>query len=588
MAKKQGKTTGGSPPKKRFGKKAAPKTYEADGKAVEKFCKRRENRGLGERELARQACQKLGFNTKSFKAVQGYIHHNNLVSAAAKAAAKESQAPAHAAIDLKTVKVRDMVKAEDGYAVLAFPLHVIADHSKNEHPKRAPLRGEPVRIESDDEAAVAAALEKAFDRNIVILSYVGDHGAEFTALLKKLKKSDPERYARLVQIKKDYDDVPSFLFETGQRASGIPGVHRIKRKGQLDRLVIRIKDSPFDGDSEDDTPEGLKIIEAKVAGSYSRKLERAPVLAKAEEALQNGATEELLVAESDFSMKPPATEPGAARASRGRATSRAPRASASKKRAASAPAPTTKRPKRDEMDRLAEEALFVALATAAAARRKGVANASTAETMRAFEVLCEACSKKTPPTNRPTLELYAELQPLQEALDELRDALDIDSKGVTLWGPCPPEECLGQAPETKPMMGTAFDAVLEDGWAGGVNGASEYDSFVAALDGHCRGRGLLKQFLERRYGTVLTRYQYDELAPAWCVDVAIDFNQREMSVPVLEGVFLRPKALANRWRHGMRRPEWRRYMGAGRVDAIVARYSAATNLLRADEHAGFA
>ena len=96
------------------------------------------------------------------------------------------------------------------------------------------------------------------------------------------------------------------------------------------------------------------------------------------------------------------------------------------------------------------------------------------------------------------------------------------------------------------------------------------------------------RFLERRYGTVLTRYQYDELAPAWCVDVAIDFNQREMSVPVLEGVFLRPKALANRWRHGMRRPEWRRYMGAGRVDAIVARYSAATNLLRADEHAGFA
>ena len=77
-------------------------------------------------------------------------------------------------------------------------------------------------------------------------------------------------------------------------------------------------------------------------------------------------------------------------------------------------------------------------------------------------------------------------------------------------------------------------------------------------------------------------------APAWCVDVAIDFNQREMSVPVLEGVFLRPKALANRWRHGMRRSEWVRYTGAGRVDAIVARYSAATNLLRADEHAGFA
>ena len=378
--------------------------------------------------------------------------------------------------------------------------------------------------------------------------------------------------------------MPSFRFESGRYTSGIPGVMRVKRKGQPDLLVIRIKDSPFDGDSEDDTPEGRKIIEAKVAGSYSRTLERAPVLAKAKEALQNGATVQALAAASDFSRKP-----SAARASRGRATERAPRASAPRKRAASAPAPTTKRPKRDEMDRLAQLALRRVHAAAAAARRKGVAIASTDETMRAFERLCTASSKKTPPTDRPTVESYKDvIQPLQEALDELWDALDIDSESVMLWGPCPPTECLGQAPETKPMMGTAWNAVMAGGWAGGVNDASEHDSFVAALDGHCRDRGLLKLFLERRYGTVLTRYQYTELAPAWCVDVAIDFNDREMSVPVLEGVFLRPKALANRWRHGMRRSEWVRYMGAGRVDAIVARYSAATNLLRADEHAGLA
>ncbi len=588
MAKKQSaKTTGGSPPKKRFGKKAAPKTYDADKKKIEAFCKQRENRGVGLNELARKVCVKFDFNAKSFKAVKSYVNDKKLVSAEAKAAGKKSKEPAHAAIDLKTVKVGDMITVQKGYAVLACPLCVIADHSKNEHPKRATLHGEPVRIEGDGEAAVAAALQKAYDRNTVILSYVKGHDAEFVALLEELETSDPERYERLVKIKEKYDDVPSFRFETGQNASGIPGVVRIIRKGQPDRLVIIIKDSPFEGHSEDDTPEGRIKIRRKVELSDSRPLKRAPVLAEAKAALQNGATEETLVAESDLSLVPP-TEPGAARASRGRATARAPRASAPRKRAASAPVLRTKRPKRDEMDLLAKEALHVAHATAAAARRKGVANASTAETMRAFNVYCTACSKKTPPTDRPTLELYAELQPLQEALDELRDALAIDSKGVTLWGPCPPEDCLGQAPETKPMMGTAFEAVLEDGWAGGVNGASDYDSFVAALDGHCRERGLLKLFLERRYGTVLTRYQYAELAPAWCVDVAIDFNQREMSVPVLEGVFLRPKALANRWRHGMRRPEWRRYMGAGRVDAIVARYSAATNLLRADEHAGFA
>ncbi|CAH0378213.1 unnamed protein product [Pelagomonas calceolata] len=589
MVKKQGsKTTGGTPPKKKFGKKAAPDTYEADKKVIETFCKRRENRGLGQKDLARRACEKLGFNAMSFSAVEGYIKNAKLVSAAAKAANKKAKMPAHAKIDLKTVTVKEMVKEEDGYAVPTYPLTLTSDSSTNKHPNSAPLRGEPVRIVGEGKAAVDDALEKAFDRNRVILSYVGDHGAEFAALLEDLEESDPERYERLVAIKEKYDDVPSFRFETGRHASGIPGVHRMKRKGQPDRLVIIIKGSPFEGDSEDDTPEGRKIIEAKVAGSYSRTLERAPVLAKAEEALQNGATEESLVAESDLSLVPGA-EPGAARASRGRATERAPRASAPRKRAASAPAPTTKRPKRDEMDRLAQLALRRVHAAAAAARRKGVAIAFTDETMRAFERLCTASSKKTPPTDRPTVESYKDvIQPLQEALDELWDALDIDSESVMLWGPCPPTECLGQAPETKPMMGTAWNAVMAGGWAGGVNDASEHDSFVAALDGHCRDRGLLKHFLERRYGAVLTPYQYAELAPAWCVDVAIDFNDREMSVPVLEGVFLRPKALANRWRHGMRRSEWVRYMGAGRVDAIVARYSAATNLLRADEHAGFA
>ena len=113
MAKTQGsKTTGGSPPKKKFGKKKAPETYAADGKAIEKFCKRRENHDAGLMELTRRVCKKLGFNTKSFDAIAGYIRDHGLVSAAAKAAGKKSQAPAHAEIDLKTVTAEEMIIVE--------------------------------------------------------------------------------------------------------------------------------------------------------------------------------------------------------------------------------------------------------------------------------------------------------------------------------------------------------------------------------------------------------------------------------------------------------------------------------------------
>ena len=90
MAKKQSsKTTGGT---QKFGKKAAPKTYDADKKKIEAFCKRRENHDAGLIELTRRVCQKFGFNSKSSGAVQGYISGAKLV----KAAAKESQAPANA------------------------------------------------------------------------------------------------------------------------------------------------------------------------------------------------------------------------------------------------------------------------------------------------------------------------------------------------------------------------------------------------------------------------------------------------------------------------------------------------------------
>ena len=116
MAKKQGsKTTGGTPPKKKFGKKKDPDNYEKYKREIKAFCKRPENCGLGQADLARRAHEKLGFNCKSLSAVNAYIKNNNLVSAAAKAAYKKSNEPEHAKFDLKTVKVADMVTVKGGY-----------------------------------------------------------------------------------------------------------------------------------------------------------------------------------------------------------------------------------------------------------------------------------------------------------------------------------------------------------------------------------------------------------------------------------------------------------------------------------------
>ena len=143
----------------------------------------------------------MGFNAKSNRAVEGYIRDRGLASAAAKAATKKKAA--HTQFDLKTATAKEMIKVDKGYAVLSCPLNVKTEETKNVHPNRAPLRSEPVRIVGEGKAAVDAALEKAHDRNCVLLSYIKGHDAEFAALLENLEESDPERYERLVKIKKD-------------------------------------------------------------------------------------------------------------------------------------------------------------------------------------------------------------------------------------------------------------------------------------------------------------------------------------------------------------------------------------------------
>ena len=89
------KQTGGTPKKKLFSKTKNKENYVAYAKEITTFCKRPGNRGVGLSDLAKRACEKLGFNTKSFSAVKGYIHDKKLVSAAAKAAGNKPKEPAN-------------------------------------------------------------------------------------------------------------------------------------------------------------------------------------------------------------------------------------------------------------------------------------------------------------------------------------------------------------------------------------------------------------------------------------------------------------------------------------------------------------
>ena len=83
------KQAGGTPPKKWFSYKKNKKEYEGFAKQIKAFCERPENRGLGLADLTREACNKLGFNTKSSGAVKGYISDKKLVSASGKAASNK-------------------------------------------------------------------------------------------------------------------------------------------------------------------------------------------------------------------------------------------------------------------------------------------------------------------------------------------------------------------------------------------------------------------------------------------------------------------------------------------------------------------
>ena len=590
MAKTQGsKTTGGSPPKKRFGQKAAPKTYEADGKAIEAFCKRRENRELGLADLTREACNKLGFNTKSFNAVKSYINSHGLVSAAAKAAGKESKKPEHAKIDLKTVKVGDMITVQKGYAVPIFYLGVRSDHPNNEHPNSAALHGEPVQIVGEGKAAEDAAIQKAYDRNSVILSYVKGHDAEFVALLEELETSDPERYERLVKIKEKYDDVSKFRFETGRRSCDVDGATIVIKPSGERRLVVNVKGA-FEGDSDDDTPEGQDRIRDKVRKSGSTRLQRRAATAPAGAALKNGASLASVAAATDFTAVPP--ERRAARAAGAKPPPPPPQAAPQSytefyRGLPPKPKPV-RRKKRAEKDRDAEAALQACLATEASARRHGLKFASSEEVLEDYAEICEAYAQENPPANRATGETWDMITGMARVCTVHIEAGDIDAPRKSFPVPAPPSQMIG-------MMGAAdevrkaFEEVQAGRWQTGATvGEDELVTFGAELTAHADRTGLLKDLLEVEYGGPFSDDTYARIKPRWELFVLLDYNDADLSVPVPEGVVLWPTTFAKRWRRGMDRPGWGRYAGAGRVDYIATKVKSATDNLRAAERAGAA
>ena len=84
------KRKGGAEKKKKFGKKTAPTTYEADKRRIKDFCERPENRDVeGLSKLAKTVCEALRFGDKSFDNVKNFIQRSNLVPASGKAASNK-------------------------------------------------------------------------------------------------------------------------------------------------------------------------------------------------------------------------------------------------------------------------------------------------------------------------------------------------------------------------------------------------------------------------------------------------------------------------------------------------------------------
>ena len=99
------KKKGGAQKTTKFGKKAAPTTFEADGERIKDFCERPENRDPESvQKLAKRVCETLGFDAKSLSAVNGYIDRNILVPASGKAAGNKPKEPAN---DLLATSAQD-------------------------------------------------------------------------------------------------------------------------------------------------------------------------------------------------------------------------------------------------------------------------------------------------------------------------------------------------------------------------------------------------------------------------------------------------------------------------------------------------
>jgi hypothetical protein len=99
------KKKGGAQKTTKFGKKAAPTTFEADGERIKDFCERPENRDPESvQKLAKRVCETLGFDAKSLDAVRAYINRYILGPASGKAAGNKPKEPAN---DLLATSAKD-------------------------------------------------------------------------------------------------------------------------------------------------------------------------------------------------------------------------------------------------------------------------------------------------------------------------------------------------------------------------------------------------------------------------------------------------------------------------------------------------
>ena len=464
------------------------------------------------------------------------------------------------AIDLvaATADNEQLVTRDGGFFVANKGFSVVSGNGLNAHPKKAPLRQEPVPIlDEEDEEVVAEAKQSCFHKATAMMLFHKDCADQATLI----EAADPERWARVKEIYDEYAKEKSFRFEVGYRTSGIPGAGLNRSGNGPGTLWVNVqgdhfgKQRPNNEQGQKDIKDMIKKSASKQLASMARNAASAEALAKGDKTLQ-GLVDERFPAPAKAPVAGPRPlQPGPA------------------------PPPPPRRARRaatlSAAERWEETALDSALEIAALARAAGMPFAASIKVMQKWRVTRDLLKGH---------ERHGQEYPLRHSqkfwkktvsnLEEgLATVLDGNAPRYHAVIPMPPMATLGMSKasraRTKQIFRRAARRVPFPGDAGDTSLLEYFEAFVTELNKEALRTGFLDDAIMANVG-----YAYDDdetkaaLRPFFCLDV---FVQSGLLLP--EGVVLIPRAFSERWQRGSAKEAWIEYFGEGNV-ALVSHLAA--------------